>query len=202
MKSVTEMGPLVWALVLGLALLLGGCTAPAGGGDGDDGGEDGVQDPLPEYRLGEDAQLDADVAAITEADNAALECIDEDLRFEEEDVLLSLKEGYVDDPDPEGTFPEFVAEIVDLEQAKSDEICNTTLENASPELLAEIERLTTARNRGRDCRGEDPNLTDENSLLYLATKYLGQSAQFYPTMLDFAVPFVEEAEAIADGECI
>jgi hypothetical protein len=64
-----------------------------------------------------------------------------------------------------------------------------------------VERLTTARNRGRECQGLDPVLTDANSLDYLKTQYFAQSVQVYPTLVDFAVPFVDEAEQIADTQC-
>ena len=203
MKRVTETGRLPWALVLGLVLLLGGCAAPSGGGDGGAGGDGGGADnevPLPEYQLGEDEQLDADVAAISEADNAALECI----AFSptnEEAVLLALKNGYTSDPDRTQTFPEFVADIVEPEQAKSDEICNTTLENASPELLDLIGRLTEAGNFSVECAGDEPDVTDEDSLLVIKKGYFPQSVNVYSSMVEFAEVLVEEAEQAVAGGC-
>ena len=193
-----------FAVVLGLSLTLCGCnTASSGGGGGggdDDAGDDATTDPLPEYQLEDDPELADDVGAITEADNEALACLDSTAQTEE-DVLLALKNGYVSMTDPEETFPEFVASLVEPEQSKADEICGTTLENASADLLEQIQRLTTDRNRGRECQGQDPTLTDENSLAYLKTQYFGQSVQLYPTMLDFAIPFADEVELVTDDEC-
>jgi hypothetical protein len=188
-----------------LTLALCGCATGSGGGGGGGGGDgngDGaVQDPLPEYQLGLDDELDASIGAITAADNAIVECIGEDITYNEEGVLLSLKLGYTAGATAGMSFPEFVADLAELEQGKSDEICNTTLENASEELLGLIARLTEARNHGRECRGDDPTLTDENSLLYLKVQYFKYSVRDFPTMLDFAAPFVEEAEQVAEDEC-
>jgi hypothetical protein len=188
-----------------LTMALCGCATGSGGGGGGGGGggngDGAVQDPLPEYQLGLDAELDANVAAITAADNAIVECIGEEITYNEEDVLLSLKLGYTAGATAGMSFPEFVADLAELEQGKSDEICNTTVENASDELRALITRLTEARNRGRECRDEDPTLTDENTLLYLKRQYFKYSVRDFPTLLDFAAPFVEEAEQIAEDEC-
>ena len=99
------------------------------------------------------------------------------------------------------SFPEFVASLVEGERSKSDAVCDTTLENASEELLEQVERLTAARNSGRECQGLDPVLTDANSLDFLKTQYFAQSVQVYPTLLDFAIPFVDEAEQVAEDQC-
>jgi len=191
-----------WALC-GLALILGGCNRSTGGGGGGNGSNDNgsVQDPLPEFQLGDDEQLDADVAAITAADNDAVDCIGDTVQFTDEGTLLSLKQGYAAAPSPDSTFPEFVAEIALLEQAKSTEICDTTLENASEELLALVQRLTATRNRGRECIGEDPVFDDENSLRLLKIKFLENSVQVFPTLVEFANSFVPAAEDTTDAQC-
>ena len=190
---------------LSVTLLLCGCTTGAGGGGGGggdgDGGDGGTEDPLPQYQLGQDEELDANVGAITAADNAAVVCLQEEFIYDEEGVLLSLKQGYVADTSVAPSFPEFVADLVELEQAKSTEICDTTLENASQELLDLVARLTAARNRGRECRGEDPTLTDENSLLLLKKEFFARSVRTFPTLLEFADLYVEDAEQVAEDEC-
>ncbi|MCP4247439.1 MAG: hypothetical protein GY778_10365 [bacterium] len=192
-----------WDLVhttlgLTLALTLSGCATSSGGGGGGDGGN---ADPLPDFQLGDDAQFDADVAAITQADNDALACLDEDRRFSDKDTLLALKKGYTAGETSGSTFPEFVAETVTLEQNKSDDICNTTLGNASEELLGLIQELTDIRNRGAECAGEEPTLSNENSLAFLKTQYLGQAARTFPTLLEFADAYIPAAEQVADDQC-
>ncbi|MHC4064310.1 MAG: hypothetical protein ACYSUI_07395 [Planctomycetota bacterium] len=183
---------LTFALMMSLALC--GCATSTGGGGGG-------EDPLPGFQLGQDEDLDADVAAITAADNDALECLGEVFVFSQEDTLLTLKQGYVGSDTSNTTFPEFVANIVPLERAKAEEICETTLENASDELQADIGQLTAARNRARECQGEAPDLTDENSLELLKTAFLAESVLRSPTLLDFAELFVNDIERIADQEC-
>jgi len=183
-------------------MALGACSSGGGGGGGNGGNDNGgVQDPLPEFQLGDDEQLDADVAAITAADNDAVDCIGDTVQFTDEGTLLSLKQGYAADPSPDSTFPEFVAGIVPPEQAKSTEICDTTLENASEELLALVQRLTATRNRGRQCINEDPVFDDENSLRLLKVKFLEHSVQVYPTLLEFADVYVPAAEDTTDAQC-
>ena len=182
-------------LGLTVALTLSGCAASGG-----DGGGGGDTDPLAEFQLGDDQQLDDDVAAITQADNEALACLEQELRFSDEDTLAALKRGYTAGDTAGSTFPEFIAEAVPLERNKSDDICNTTLESASEELLALIQELTAIRNRGRECAGDDPTLTDENSLAFLKTEYFGEAARTFPTLLDFAEAFVPATEQVADEQ--
>ncbi|MFQ5490074.1 MAG: hypothetical protein ACE5GE_05065 [Phycisphaerae bacterium] len=199
-----------WLIAVSLLSLSGGwsgCnTTGAGGGGGgggsaDTGGTGGQdQDPLPDFQLGAgNDSLDADVAAITAADNQALACANQDLVFTEQDVLSALKQGYVADDTLEMDFPEFVADLVDPEQAKANEICDTTLDNASEELLTWIQRLTDSRNEGATCLGEPATLTNENSLLLLKTEYLTKSVRLYSTLLSFAEVFVPDVEQTVAG---
>ena len=184
---------------LTVSVLLLGCAT--GGGGGGDGGEDGGSaDPLAQYQLGRDEEFDADVGAITATDNESVTCLGLALVFEDEDVLTALKEGYPADS-PAEEFPEFVAQTVPLEEAKTDEICNTTLENASAELSDLIERLTTAGNRNNECLGEEADITDEDSLEAIKKGYFGSSVHVYESMAELAVKVVEETEQVVEENC-
>ena len=177
-------------MVLALAALVGCSSGGTGGGD-----------PLPEFQLGQDPELDAEVAALTAARNQALACVNAEERTNESDVFLALKQGYAANPAPTETFPEYVANLVEPEQAKTDEICDTTLGNASAELLALIERLTAARNRGAECEGLVGSATNEDSLELLKLGYFNQSVLSFPTLTDFAPLYVEDIERLADDAC-
>ena len=184
----------MYRLMMPLVLMaLAGCAVGGAGSLG--------EDSLPEVQLGDDPVLDADVAAITAARNEALVCLGEEGDVEEADMLLALKQGYVDDPAGAATFPQFVAQFVEPERSRADEICQTTLDNASAELLAQIQRLTTARIRGAQCEGTDANLTDETSLERLKLEFFGTSIRAYPTLTDFAEAFVEDFEQVVDDLC-
>lgn len=187
---------LITVSLLGLTAGWSGCnTGGAGGGGGGGSGDGGNQDPLPEFQLGAgNDELDADVAAITTADNEALDCLDQGFQFSEEEVLLALKGGYLADDALEVEFPEFVGDLVAPEQAKADEICDTTVDNASEELLGWLDRLTAARNEGAACVGEPASLTNENSLALLKTDYLGSSVRLFDTLISFAEVFVPDVE--------
>ena len=141
------------------------------------------------------------MAALTAGRNEALACVNAEERANESDVFLALKRGYVANPAPTETFPEFVVNLVEPEQAKTDEICDTTLGNASAELLALIERLTAARNRGAECEGLVGSATDEDSLELLKLGYFNQSVVTFPTLTDFAPLYVEDIERVADEAC-
>ncbi len=177
-------------------VLLAGCNTGGGGG----GGGTSTPDPLADYQLGEDTQLDADVAAITVADNEGVTCLGQAIVYEDEDVLNALKAGYPPDEPAEG-FPAFVAETAGLERIKVDEICDTTLENASADLTALIERLTVAANQNNECIGEDPDITDEDSLLVIKKGYFGSSPHQYTSMTEFAEVLVEETEGVVAEGC-
>ena len=199
MKSGNEMGPLVWGLVLGLALLLGGCTAPAGGGDGDDGGEDGVRDPLPDYQLGQDEDLDADVAAITEADNDILECIGRTLTFTDEDVLEDLKNGYVASPGIAPTFEDFVSDVAAIETSKRDQICDTEAGD-DEDLDAALERIVDAEVRADECRGEEASATVDDALLNVKALFFEEGIAT-TDLVAFAEQMADQAEQEADEVC-
>ena len=193
MKAATLFTRLTAGVTVSV-LLLGCATGGGGGGDG------GSADPLAQYQLGRDEELDADVGAITAADNEGVACLGQDLVFEDEDVLASLKGGYPADS-PAEEFPEFVAQTVPLEEAKTDEICNTTLENASTEALDLVERLTVAANRSAECLGEEADVTDQDSLEAIKERYFSSSVHVYESMVEMATALVEEAEQAVEGEC-
>jgi hypothetical protein len=206
------------AWLLMVSFLVAGCatTPPAGGGGGADDGSEGEgegegegengNDPLPEFQLGDDAQLDADVAAIVAADQQvnSPQCLDLRQSYTAENVMLNLKFGYTQSPDAMETFPEFVASIAELEQPKADEICSTTLENASEGILALVGEATAARNRQRGCEGVDTNVTDEVSLTDLLRVFFNSPVRVYAT-LEEAEPelaaFVADLDLEADDAC-
>jgi hypothetical protein len=194
MKRAANFGQLTWALFSGVALLLSGCAAAGGGGGG---GEDEVEDPFPDVQYeGGDAQLDADLVAIADASEQAVGCLTEGSRPQEETVLIVLKAQYDEDRTLAPTLEDYVAETAVLEQARSDEICDTTLDNASEELLGLVGRLTVAANRAADCLGEPADETDEDSLEVLKKQWLPTSAHVFPTLTDLAREFVPEVEAV------
>lgn len=208
MRIETLLAKSMIAATLAFALALCGCTAPAGGGggggggDGGGGNDNGAEDPLPEYQLGQgDEELDANVGVVTTADNQAVECLGLDVQFEDGEVLLALKTGYAAEEGPEAEFPEFVAQTAALEAPKADEICNTTLENASAELLDLVQRLTASGNAAATCLGEPADITDEDSLGAIKREFFGRSVNVYPTMTEFADAFVTDAEQAVDADC-
>jgi len=181
--------------------LLAGCTAPGGGGgEGTDTPADGT-DPVPAYAPGTDPGVDADVADLTAARNRAFECLEDDTRVEEEELFLALEQGYANEPEGAMTFPEFVEAFVQPEQDRAEEICQTTLENASAELTALIARLTTARNRLAACEGQAGVATDETSLDLIMLGYVGQPVLLYASLTEFAEVYVADFEQQVDDAC-
>lgn len=187
------------ATIVGLSLAFGfvGCNAGGGGGGGGGGGN---TDPLAQYQLGDDPELDADVATIADADNEAADCIALNVTFEEQEVLDALKQGFPDDRSEE-EFPEFVAETAPLAEAKTREICDTTLENASNELLELVNRMTEAGNQNNVCIGEEPDVTDEQSLRAIKRTYFSSSVYAFDSMEEAATVLVEETEEIVEENC-
>jgi hypothetical protein len=180
-----------------LASALCGCATGGGGGGGSAGGA--TQDRLADYQL-DDPGLAEDVGTITAADNQAVACLGQDVTYEDEAILAALKAGYPAD-EPADQFPSFVAETADLEQAKADEICNTTLENASPELLDLVDRMTVAGNLNNECLGEEPDITDQDSLRTIKKGYFGSSVHAYGSLVEFAAVLVEETERVVEDGC-
>lgn len=111
-------------------------------------------------------------------------------------MLIVLKGQYDQDPTLGPTLEDYVAETAQLEGARADEICNTTVDNASEELLALIARLTVAANRNAECIGEPADASDEDSLDVLKKGWLPASPHVFPTLMDFAEAFVSEVEAV------
>lgn len=181
-------------VLAGLVLIAGaGCASTSGSGGG---GNANTGDPLAEYRLGDQAELDTDVAAITKAFNDAVVCVNDNASFTDQQNLDALKAAYTGDA---ADFPAYVDQArTDIEQ-RTDEICTTELGDDT-DLDAQVTELTTQRNRGRECRGATPNLTDENSLLYLKQQYLERILAF-DDLLAAAQALVNEATQVADDEC-
>jgi hypothetical protein len=179
-------------VLTGVALVVAAGCASTGGG----GGDATTGDPLAEYRLGDNAELDADVAAITKAYNDAVICVNDNASFTEEQNLDALKQAYTGAPDG---FPAYVDQARTQIEQGTNEICTTELGD-DPDLDAQVTQLTTQRNRGRQCRGDTPNLTDENSLAYLKQQYLKRILAF-DDLLAAAQQLVIEATQAADNEC-
>ena len=166
-----------------------GCSTTTGGGGG--------STSLTEYQLdGSNPELEADVAAIAAADNAAFVCIDEDVSFTDQETLDALKSAYT------GTtagFPAYVASVRDQVERRSDEICTTELGD-EPDLDEAVARLTVARNRGRECQGDEPTLDDENSLALVKQKYM-EVGLIFDSITAVAVALADAAEQAADDFC-
>jgi hypothetical protein len=187
-------------LLCGLALVCvvvmgSGCGTTSGGGGGG-GGNTGPS--LTEYQLdGSNPELEADITALTTAYNAALQCIGEDdTFFTDQQNLDALKTSYTG---AAADFPAYVDESRQLVENGSDEICNYAL-GQDAVLDGFVADITEARNRGRACRGDDPNLTDENSLEFLKQRYLTQVLSF-DNLTDAAEALANDAAVIADEEC-
>jgi hypothetical protein len=179
-------------VLAGVALVAAaGCASGGGGGGGSTTG-----DPLAEYRLGGDAALDADVAAITKAYNDAVICVNDDVSFTEEQNLDALKQTFTGAPED---FPAYVHQTRTQIEQRTGEICTTELGD-DPDLDAQVAELTTQRNRGRQCRGDEPTLDDENSLGYLKQQFLKRILAF-DDLLSAAQTLVTEATQAADSEC-
>lgn len=195
MQSVPLLTPA--ATILSLGLMLCGCNA--GGSGGGDGGT-GNDDPLPEYQLGRgDEEFDANVAAITQADNESLECFESTVRFTEEEVLASLNAAYVNDPDLAPTFEDFVEDVAAIQTFKRDQICDTTLDE-DEDLDAAIQRITDTANRLSECRGNEAAATVEDSLLTVKALFFDD----YLTTLDlvvFAEQTADQQERQVEEEC-
>jgi hypothetical protein len=173
------------------ATAISGCSTTGGGGGGGGG------DPLAQYQLdGTYPALETDVAAITTADNAAVDCISSNGAYTDQQTLDGLKAAY--DGAADG-FPAFVADVRTQVERRSDEICHTDLGDI-PELDAVIARLTAARNRGRECQGDEPNLDDENSLQLVKHEYLHTGLAFH-SITEVAVALADAGEQAADGLC-
>ncbi len=176
--------------ILTLALMLTACNTGGGGGGGGD------VDPYPDTQFGGgDAELDANLTAISDATEQALLCGGRESRPEEAAILDVVKRRYAEDETVAPTLEDYVALTAQGDQARADEICDTTLENASDGLLALVVRMTEAVN---DCLGEQDQVTDEDSLEVLKSKWLDPAPLDYPTLTDFAAAFVPEVE---QAEC-
>jgi len=185
-------------LVLGLALLPWGCQTATGGGGGGDG--EAVEDPLPEYQLGDNPELDADVAAITQADNEAVDCFGGTVDFTDEEVLEDLKSGYVTEAgDDVPAFEVWVDELVPVEQSKRDQICDTELEQDA-DLDAALQRIVDAEDRADGCRGEEATATLDDALLNVKAAFFG-AGRAATDLVDFATALAAEAEGEADEVC-
>ena len=183
-------------------IVLSGCAAGGGGG----GGGGGEADPFPDVQVGNNPELDANLAATADATAQALVCLGderdpEELRPDEASVLTVLKREYNEDSSAAPTLPDFIAQTAQLEQARADEICDTTLDNASAELLDLIARLTAAGNRADQCQGRAPDQSDETSLQFIKARYLTESVHDYATMAESATFFVDEVERAVDQAC-
>ena len=190
MKTVIQRTFCTLAFVLATMGLLGCSTAGGGGGGG--GG-----DPLAQYQLdGTYPEMEVDVAAVTAADNAAVDCISSNGAYTDQQTLDGLKSAY--DGAADG-FPAYVDGVRPQVERRSDEICNTDLGDI-PELDAAITRLTAARNRGRECQGDAPNLDDENSLLFVKSQYMDTGLVF-DSITAVAVALADAGERAADDLC-
>jgi len=199
MKPVPLFAPA--ATVLSLGLMLCGCNTAGGGGGGGGGDGDGggADDPLPEYQLGEDPELDADVAAITQADNEAEECYGGTTVHTDEDELLALKHGYAANPESADTFEDFVHAVAGIEASKRDQICDTNLGD-DEDLDASVQRVTDAANQAAECQGQDQTATPEDSLLAIKILFFDAGIRA-GDLVEFAEDMAAEAEQEADEAC-
>lgn len=186
---------LLCGLGLACVLVMGfGCNSTSGGGGG--GGNTGPN--LNDYQLdGSNPELEADITALTTAYNAALLCINEDdTSFTDQQNLDALKASYTGEA---ADFPAYVDESRQLIENGSEQICTYQL-GQDATLDAFVTDITEARNRGRECRGDEPTLTDENSLEFLKQRYLTQMLSF-DNLTDAAEALANDAAVIADEEC-
>ncbi len=181
---------LVCTLIIGL-----GCNAGGGGG----GGGGGATRPnLAQYQLdGSHPQMEADIAAVTSAYNAALVCVgDDNVSFTDQQNLDALKASYTGAADD---FPAYVAQSRQRIEKGSEEICTYDLGDDAT-LDALIATITADRNRGRECRGEDPTFTDAISLDYLKHGYLSRILNF-DNMTEAAEVLARDITLLADEVC-
>jgi len=196
MKSAPLLAPA--ATILSLGLMLCGCNAGGSGGGGDGG--TGNDDPLPEYQLGQgDEEFDANVAAITRADNESLECFESTVRFTEEEVLASLKRIYRNSRDLAPTFEEHVANAAAIQPLKRDQICNTSLGD-DENFDESIQRVTDAANRLSECRGNEPTATVEDSILVVKALFF-EAGLSTVDLVAFAEGIADEQERQVEEEC-
>lgn len=168
-----------------------GCSTTTGGGGGS------TSTSLAEYQLdGMNPELEADVAAIAAADNAAFVCIEVDVSFTDQETLDGLKSAYTG---AAAGFPDYVADVRGRVERRSDEICTTELGD-EPDLDDAVARLTAARNRGRECQGDEPDLDDENSLALVKQKYM-EIGLIFDSITAVAVALADAAEQVADDIC-
>jgi hypothetical protein len=196
-------------LALGPVLMTGiacNTAAPAGGGGGGGGGngrdvpgnDNDQPDPeLDRFQLdGTDADFEDDVAALTDAFNAALACIGETESFTEQENLDALKDGYTGIA---AAFLEFVATARGQVEQGSDDVCNLELGDDA-DFDEVISLITDQRNRGRECMGENPDLDDENTLAFLKFGYV-QQMLIFDDIQDAADALLNDATTAADQEC-
>ncbi len=177
--------------ICSIAVLASACnTAPAGGGGGGGGG-DTTDDPLAEFQLGEDEELDQNVGAITTADNASVQCFGGPTTFTDEEVFDALKVGYNSTQGIESTFPEFVADVAAIEQSKQEQICETNLGDDQT-LDAAIERTVGAANQLAECNDNPADATAEEVLPVIKALFFERGIS--------ATDLVAFAEAQADSE--
>ncbi|UCG15714.1 MAG: hypothetical protein JSV19_10510 [Phycisphaerales bacterium] len=167
-----------------------GCSTTTSGGGG-------TSTSLAEYQLdGSNPELEADVAAIAAADNAAFVCIDVDVSFTDQETLDGLKSAY---SGATAGFPAYVADVRVKVERRSGEICTIELGD-DPDLDEAVARLTVARNRGRECQGDEPDLDDENSLALVKQKYM-EIGLIFDSITAVAVALADAAEEVADDIC-
>jgi hypothetical protein len=187
---------LLCGLSLTYVLVMGsGCNSTSGGGGGGGGN---TRPDLTAYQLdGSHPEMEADITALTAAYNAALVCVgDDDITFTDQQNLDGLKASYAGDA---AGFPAYVTASRRLIEDGSEEICTYDL-GEDPTLDALIASITADRNRGRECRGDDPVITDENSLDYLKHGYLAQILS-YENMTDAAQTLARSTATLADEAC-
>ena len=192
MKTVIQRTFCTLAFVLATMGLLGCSTAGGGGGGG--GG-----DPLAQYQLdGTYPEMEVDVAAVTAADNAAVDCISSNGAYTDQQTLDGLKSAY--DGAADG-FPAYVDEVRPQVERRSDEICNTDL-GEIPEMDAAITRLTAAGNRGRECEGKEPDRNDEGCLLFVKSSYMRIDVLLaFDSITAVAEALADAGERAADDLC-
>ncbi len=190
-----------WALcVLALAVMAmtgTACTtsvAPATAG----GSAGASAEELAEYRLdGTYPDLDDDIAALTAAYNEALACIgQENISFTEQQNLDALKAAFDGTKDE---FPAFAASARDTLERGSDDVCGLALGD-DPDLDVTVALITDQRNRGRECRGDDPTIDDENTFAFLKQRYVQQMLAF-AGLSEAATALLNDATQLADDEC-
>jgi len=185
-----------YATALVAAVLPTACDTSSGGGGGGGGAN---ADPLPEFKLGQDAQLDADIAAMVAADNASAECLGSDRQFTDQDSLSGLKGAYVDNPGLAPSFPEFVEDAATIQSLKRDQICDLNMGDDA-DLDAAIQRITDAANRYAECRSDDAVATTDQILVIIKALFF-EAPLSTLDLVAFSEETADRKEQDADDEC-